>query len=180
MTRSWSGDDKQKAIARTEEAARREAEEQGEPKEAIAEDKGMSKQVVGNTAYALLYKNDPPLTDAQTDDLIAEYARLGLRWVKCTWNGVNALVVKAPAAAYVLFDDRYAGSWQSIRERVGYSGGFISHNNCYMPGSTAFVGGKDWNDVVAFIDKVYDLASAARRETEDQAMPKKRWWQFWK
>jgi len=124
----------------------------------------MSVQVAGDTAYDFTYKDDPPFTDAQIDAMIAEYANLGLRWVRCTWNGVDGLAVKAPAAEYIQFTGLRLDCWADIRERVGYSGLFSSYNNSYRPGQTSFAPRPDWSEVVALIDAVYDAPAEVERE----------------
>jgi len=53
----------------------------------------MPKEVVGNIAYELIYKSDPPLTDAQTEALADEWALLGLRYKKSKWGKYNCLII---------------------------------------------------------------------------------------
>jgi len=54
----------------------------------------MSTEVVGDTAYELVYKDDPPLTDAQACALAAEYGKLDLHCKKATWNGINCVIAR--------------------------------------------------------------------------------------
>ena len=147
----------------------------------------MSTEVVGDTAYDLIYKDDDPLTDAQAEALVTEYAKLGLRYRKCTWKGHNCVVTKAPAAEYKRFLDEKLKHWQSIRERVGYSGSLVSMDNTYQRGSTSFSPGPDWQDVVAFIDANFQSGDRSRPTQGQGSRPRraqrssgKKWWQFWK
>ena len=142
----------------------------------------MSTEVAGDTAYELIYKDDDPLTDAQAEALVTEYAKLGLRYRKCTWNGHNCVITKAPAAEYKGFCEEKSKHWQSIQERVGYSGSLCGKNNTYDPGSTFFSPGADWQDVVAFIDATYECGGASTgqsKTTVSSPQPKKPWWKFW-
>jgi len=125
-------------------------------------------EVVGKNAYELIYKVDPPLTDVQAEALAAEYAKLGLPYKKCTWHGFNCVIIKAPAREYKAFYERKSAHWQSIQERVGYSGILMAKNNTYQPHRTSFSPGSDWDAVVAFIEANFS-------STEN-----KKWWQFWK
>ncbi len=111
---------------------------------------------VGDTAFELIYKDDPPLTDAQAEALAAEYSKLGLSWKKCTWNGYNCVIAKAPEEAFNQFCEKRNSEWQSIRDRVGYDGLTIALNNRYRPGITEpSLGPERWDDVEAFIDANY-------------------------
>jgi len=132
----------------------------------------MSTKVVGDTAYELIYKDDLPLTDTQAEALVAEYAKLGLRYKKCTRNGHNCVIAKAPAAEYEAFCEKKAKHWESIQERVGYSGCLCAKNNTYQPGTTSFSPGPDWNDVVAFIEANFSSSKVKSGE--------RKWWEFWK
>jgi len=150
----------------------------------------MSTEVAGHAAYELIYKDDLPLTDAQAEALAAEYAKLGLRYEKCTWKGANCIVTKASAAEFKQFCEKKSANWQSIRERVGYGGLLNAKNNTYNPGTTFFSPGSDWNDVVALIDAKFSSTSRTaaptpcprpgRTPVPTTRQNKKSWWQFWK
>ncbi|MBN1621590.1 MAG: hypothetical protein JW871_03265 [Endomicrobiales bacterium] len=112
----------------------------------------MDYKVVGDTAYALVYKQDQPLTEAQAEALAEEYAKLGVRYKKCVWKGINCVITKAPAAEFEAFCEKKKQNWKSIQERVGYSGFITVKDNTYAPGRLAFTPGPDWNEIVAFID----------------------------
>ena len=150
----------------------------------------MPTEVVGDTAYQLIYKDDPPLTDAQAEALAAEYAGLGLHYKKCTWKGSNCVIIKTSADDYKKFCETEPAPWKSIQKRVGYSGYLIAKSNTYQPGTTSFSPDADWNAVVAFIEASFSPASPAaarkpqpsvngtpaRTPTDD----KRKWWQFWR
>lgn len=110
---------------------------------------------VGDTAYELVYKTDPPLTDTQAEALAAEYSKLGLAWKKCTWKGYNCVIAKARPEAFSSFCVKFSSEWQSIRDRVGYDGLTIALNNRYQPGKTVKTLVPEWDDVVAFVDANY-------------------------
>jgi hypothetical protein len=139
---------------------------------------------VGDTAYELIYKEDPDLTEAQAEALAAEYSKLGLPWKKCKWNGHNSVIAKASPQSFNRFCERRGAEWQSIRDRVGYSGLTIALNNRYQPGVTepdmAFLSGPEWKAVVASIKANYDARPIERGTgTGSAAQPKKSWWRFW-
>ena len=115
----------------------------------------MATEVVGDTAYELVYKDDPPLTDAQARALAAEYGKLGLHCKKARWNGLNCVIAKAPSGEYKRFSKKQSERWQAIQKRVGYSGYLNSKNNTYQPGETSFTPGEDWSDVVSFINTAF-------------------------
>src|SRR5438552_3532529 len=91
---------------------------------------------VGDTAYELIYKEDPNLTDAQAEALAAEYSKLGLLWKKGTWKGYNCVFAKAPPEQFSQFCEKRNAQWESIRDRAGYSGYTKALNNRYRPGMT--------------------------------------------
>lgn len=118
---------------------------------------------VGDTAYELVYKDDPGLTDAQAEALATEYSKLGFPWRKGTWKGYNCVFAKASPEQFNQFCKKMDSAWQSIRERVGYSGYAHGLNNRYQPGRTEpdmrFISG-EWKAVVAFIEANYDTSVA--------------------
>lgn len=140
----------------------------------LEDDETPSTKVVGDTAYALLYKDTPPLTDAQADALIIEYSKLGLSYKKCVWQGRKCIIIKAPAAEYERFMMKLSKCWEAIHEKVGH-GGCIERSNTYNSYSH-FSPEADWDEVVAFIDSNYS-SSCQGRINKDKNDP---WWKFWK
>lgn len=135
---------------------------------------------VGDTAYELIYRDDPPLTDAQAESLAAEYSQLGLPWRKAPWNGYNCVIAKAPPEAFSQFCVKRNADWQSIRDRVGYDGSTKALNNRYQPGFTQHNLGPEWDDVVDFIEANYKSRIIKRGGDAGFAgRPKKPWWRFW-
>lgn len=119
---------------------------------------------VGDIAYELVFKDDPPFTDAQAKALAAEYSKLGLRWKKCVWNGHNCVIVKAPPHQLSQFCCNLSTCWNSIRDRVGYRGLFHRVTNRYEPERSdsgldrSFFCRQEWLELVAFIDANYEAS----------------------
>jgi len=140
----------------------------------LEDDEKPSTKVVGDTAYSLLYKDTPPLTDAQADALIIEYSKLGLNYKKCVWQGRKCIIIKAQAAEYEGFKIKLSKCWKAIHEKVGH-GGCIECSNTYNSYSH-FSPDSEWDEIVAFIESNY---SSSRQEkiNKDKNDP---WWKFWK
>ena len=108
----------------------------------------------GPVVYELITGSGSPLTDAQADALIHEYANIGMRYEKHIWNGETCLIVRAPATQYELFSEKVSKCWYGIHSRVGIQM-LTSRSNTYEPGRSTFLPGKDWPRVEAFIDASY-------------------------
>lgn len=112
----------------------------------------MSTRIDGDTAYELLFKDEnDPLTEAQAEAMVTEYEKLGLLYKKSMWKGLNCVITKAPAAEYLAFIERIAKDWESIRERIGYSGLLYSNNNTYDD-RAMFTPDAEWQGIIDLIN----------------------------
>ena len=92
----------------------------------------MATKVYGPTPYELL---EGGLTDAQADALVAEYAKLGLRYKKCTTRGI-CLITKAPAAEYELFLTRLRQEGKAINATTVRDRGSTGSRSWARPAKT--------------------------------------------
>jgi hypothetical protein len=134
-------------------------------------------EIVGDTAYELMSN----LTDSQANALVAEYAKLGLLYKTGNWKGSSCIITKAPAGEYKRFAGERGQHWQSIKKRVGYGNSCPSYSNEYVPGETSFAPGREWNDIVAFIEANFSPHAEKAMQSSLNSLDRlsKRWWQFW-
>ena len=118
-------------------------------------------EIDGNVAYDLRRGCSKPLTDSQADILIAEYAKIGLRFKKGIWKGNICIYARASVNDYKYFCAQHAIHWEEIYNRardINNSASDIivrSLNNSYELGKTYFSPPDEWEQVVEYIEKNY-------------------------
>jgi hypothetical protein len=120
----------------------------------------MAIEIDGKIAYDIRKGYPKPLTDSQADILIAEYAKIGLRFKKGNRKGEICIYARARIDDYKYFCAQHAIHHEEIYNRAG--GIVRSLNNSYEWGKTHFSPPDDWNQIVKYIEKNV-----------------KPWWKFW-
>ena len=129
----------------------------------------MNIEIIGPMAYDLRKGYPNPLTDSQADFFIAEYAKIGLLFMKGKWNEEICIYARARARDYISFNTQFWKCQQDIRERAG--NGISILCNSYQPGKTYFSPPNDWNQIVNYIDKNFI-------EKEYKEYKSKSWWKI--